>query len=322
MNIALVGLGGMGAVHWHNFAHIEDARVTAAVGVSDIDRERAGEWGIPLYGSINELCDKESVDLIDICAPTFLHKQLALESIARGKHTITEKPAALSLNDAMQMFNSAERAGVQFYVAQVLQFTPEIAALRRVARDNRYGRALDAHFERLTARPAWSQGSWLFDKEKSGLLPYDLHIHDLDVIVSVFGKPDSASCMSCAGKSVKYKEHYRFLYGYDNGLNVCAEAGWLNASIPFTARWRVYFERGMLVCENGALTGYSADGETTVFDVTEPIKISTGINVPPTGMFLSELNHFVSRAREGKPSELVPRAQVLSVLETLECLKL
>ena len=89
---------------------------------------------------------------------------------------------------------------------------------------------MDGCFERLTACPKWSQGGWLLEKEKSGLLPFDLHIHDLDVIVSLFGKPDSVTFTECAGRGKAYAEQYRFLYGYKNGLNVCAEAAWFNAA--------------------------------------------------------------------------------------------
>ena len=80
---------------------------------------------------------------------------------------------------------------MQLYVAQVLQFTREVETLHQVMEDERYGKPLDACFERLSARPGWVQGSWLFQKEKSGLLPFDLHIHDLDMMVSIFGEPRS-----------------------------------------------------------------------------------------------------------------------------------
>ena len=54
-----------------------------------------------------------------------------------------------------------------------------------------YGKVLDASFERLSCgTPTGLSAAGLFDKSKSGLLPFDLHIHDLDVIVSLFGKPE------------------------------------------------------------------------------------------------------------------------------------
>lgn len=96
------------------------------------------------------------------------------------------------------MYEAADRAGVQLYVAQVLQFTREVETLHQVMEDGRYGKPLDACFERLSARPGWVQGSWLFQKEKSGLLPFDLHIHDLDMMVSIFGEPRSMEYTSAA----------------------------------------------------------------------------------------------------------------------------
>ena len=146
MRIALVGLGGMGSTHYLNYLHIPQAQVVAAVGQGEKDRARAAEWGLPLYATLTELCAVERVELADICAPTFLHKPLALEAFGLGLHVITEKPAALSLADAQEMFEAADRAGRHLYVAQVLQFTREVETLHEVVRDGRYGKPLDACF--------------------------------------------------------------------------------------------------------------------------------------------------------------------------------
>ena len=100
MRIALVGLGGMGGTHYLNYLHIPNAQVVAAVGQGEKDRARAAEWGLPLYATLTEQCASEQVELADICAPTFLHKPLALEEFGLGLHVITEKPAALSKADA------------------------------------------------------------------------------------------------------------------------------------------------------------------------------------------------------------------------------
>lgn len=318
MNILLVGLGGMGTCHYMNYQHIEDAKVAACVGKSDSDRAAAGAWGLPIYESIAEACAAEAIDVIDVCAPTYLHKPLVLEAAAQKKHIICEKPIALNLADTRAMYAAAEENGVQLYIAQVLQFTREVETLREVVRTERYGKPLDGCFERLTACPKWSQGGWLLDKKKSGLLPFDLHIHDLDVIVSLFGKPDDVSYTECAGPGKAYAEQYRFLYTYKSGLNVCAEAAWFNAAIPFTARWRVYFERGMLICDAGGVTGYAADGEVTRFDVTDPVQVDCGINLGKSGWFLRELTHLLGCAKRGEPSTLVPKQRVLDVVEILE----
>lgn len=113
----------------------------------------------------------------------------------------------------------------------------------------------------LSARRG-AQGNWLFDREKSGLLPFDLHVHDLDVMVSVVRQ---AGQRGLHGLPPKGQRNLRpvphSIRGYRNGPTVSAEAAWLNACIPFTARWRVYFERGMVICDEKGLTGYGADGD-------------------------------------------------------------
>lgn len=317
MKIGLAGVGGMGAVHYHNYAAIKGAQVAALVGTTPADHQRAAQWQLPMYESITAMCEATDIDLVDICTPTFLHKDMALESLQNRKHTLVEKPAALSVLDAREMFLAAEQNGVQLYVAQVLQFTKETAVLRKIIRDQTYGKPLDACFERLSACPKWTQGSWLTQKSKSGLLPFDLHIHDLDLIVGLFGMPQTMDYTSAGGANKSYREQYRFRYGYD-GLTVCAEAAWFNAGIPFTARWRVYFERGMLICDHHGVNGYDADGVHTPYDVADDIQIATGINLAPTGWFYHELEHFLDCARAGRPSPLVPKEQVLGVLTVLE----
>lgn len=317
IKIALVGTGGMGTVHYHNYAQIDDCQVVALVGVAPQSRECAEKWELPLYKDIRSMAQAEQVDVVDVCTPTFLHKQHVLESLSLGYHTITEKPIALHKQDALEMFALADKKGKQLFVAQVLQFTKEIEILHRLVLSGEYGKPLDAYFERLSACPRWAQDGWLFDKEKSGLLPFDLHIHDLDAIVSLFGSPQSFSFTSCGGKDKTYKEHYRFLYNYKD-MNVAAEAAWFNADIPFTARWRVYFENAVVINDGTSVVAYRVDKEPYIFNTEDDIQIPTGINLPPTGMFYRELSHFMNCVRKNIPSERVPRQQVLTVVELLE----
>ncbi len=104
-------------------------------------------------------------------------------------------------------------------------------------------------------------------------------------------------------------------------MTVSAEAAWFNACIPFTARWRVYFERGMVVCDDkGADRLYGADGQVTRFDVEDEIKGALRNQSAAERMVLRELTHFVQCAERNVPSERVRREQVLDVLGVLETL--
>lgn len=317
MNIGLVGVGGMGSVHYANYKEIEGCRVAAVCGSSKRAKETAEKWGIPCYPSIREMVENCDIDIVDICTPTYLHHDMVMESLDCGKDTICEKPIALSLKDAKEMLDKAEQQGCMLYIAQVLQFTKEVEILHRTVESGVYGKPLDACFERLSACPRWAKNGWLFDVNKSGLLPYDLHIHDLDVMVSVFGKPEGYSITFCQGEDKNYPEQIRINYDYGK-LHVAAEAAWFNADIPWTARWRVYFENGMLINDGNTLTAYQFGSEPKVFDTRDEVMVSTGINVPPCGWYYNELKHFLDCAREHRPSPRVTAQQLLTVMEILE----
>ena len=317
IRVALVGTGGMGKVHYANYQYLPEYEVIAVCDSSEASVKVAEEWGLPRFTKIGEMLDTVDADLTDICTPTFLHHDMVMESLSRGKNTITEKPIALSLNDAREMLDEADKQGCLLFVAQVLQFTKEVGFLRDAVRSGIYGKPLDAYFERLSACPRWAADGWLFDAKKSGLLPYDLHIHDLDVIVSLFGKPESFSFTSCSGAGKNYPEQFRINYNYGD-LHVGGEAAWFNADIPWTARWRVYFENGMMINDGTTLKAYQFDHEPKTFDITDEVMVSTGINVPPCGWYYNELKHFAECIRENKPSPYVTREQLLTVMEILE----
>lgn len=317
IRVGIVGLGGMGEVHFRNYEKIEGVEATCAVSQSPRGMEKAKKLGIPHYRSIKEMVEREEIDVVDICTPNFLHKENVMEALSLDKHVIVEKPMALHKKDALEMYALAEKKNLRLFVAHVLQFTKEMEILRGYVKSGALGRPLDGFFLRIAGKPGWSEGGWLFKKEKSGVIPFDLHIHDLDMIVSLFGKPNKYAYTSSGNEGIGYKEQYRFTYSYDN-LHVGAEAAWFDADFPFTQSFRVYFEKGLLVSEKGELILYEKDKGERKIDTTDKVLVSTGINLPPTGMFYSELSHFMACIREGKESDVVPKEQVLTVIGLLE----
>ncbi len=314
--IGIVGAGGMGTVHISNYGHIENAVVAAICDRTPEAEGKAKELGIPLYQDLGEMLLGEELDVIDVCTPTFLHKEHVIAGLMAGKHVICEKPLTLKYEDAKAMIALAKEKQVLLCVGQVLQYSKEALVLHQLVKSGCYGKPLDAVFLRLAACPGWVKGGWLFDKEKSGLLPYDLHIHDLDFMISLFGKPKTVDYTSCGNQDRAYKEHYRFTYGYE-GFHVSAEAAWYSADIPFTATWRVYFEQAVVINDGKNVTAYQTGREPRVFDTEETLKIPTGINLEPTGMFYRELSDFLGMMERGETG-CNREEDILEVIRILE----
>ncbi len=316
LKIGVVGTGGMGTVHLLNYAHIKDCKVAALCDKAPAAARQAQELGLPLYTDLAEMLRQQPLDVVDVCTPTFLHKEHVTAALQAGKHVICEKPLALNLADAAAMIDLAEEKGVALLVGQVLQYSMEAGVLHSLVRSGEYGRVLDASFLRLSACPRWVKNGWLFDKSRSGHLPFDLHIHDLDLMVSLFGPPEKLDFTSCGRAGQDYREHYRFIYTYPD-KSIMAEAAWYNADIPFTATWRVYFENAVVENNGQSVVAYRFDHPPHVFDTEELFKIPTGINVPPTGMFYRELSDFLSQIRAGAKG-CPRRSDILTVVKILE----
>jgi UDP-N-acetylglucosamine 3-dehydrogenase len=316
LRIAIIGMGGMGKLYWDNLSLIKGCSVTAIVSTS-ANREEVLKRGAKLYETLDALLLDGQLDIACVCTPTYLHEE-QIEVLLRHKiHVIAEKPLTLHRSTAERLFRLAEEQNVRLLVAQVVRFSFVSKVLTEIVKDKRYGRPLDASFLRLSARPYWSKNQWAYDLQKSGHVPFDLHIHDLDLIVGLFGKPKEYSYTGCGNADKPYKEHCRFLYKFD-GFNAAAEAAWYNAPVPFTANWRVYFENAVVESNGTNVVAYAWDSGPVAFEPPAAPAIQTGINVPATSMYLDELTHFIDCVRENRPSDVVSNSDVLAVIGILE----
>ncbi len=318
MDIAIIGMGGMGKTHINNIRMIADARITDICNLTPDEEFLAQNKDISFYEDYRIMLEKSTAEIVIVSTPTFLHGEQVRAVLESKRHCICEKPLCLSADEASELFVLAHDQSVQLFVAHVLLFWEEYTLLSRFVREMTYGHVMDIKLVRLTERPAWSSGGWMFDRYKSGLLPFDLHIHDLYFIISMFGKPKIGYLQHGGNKAVDYDEYLRVCYEFPN-LTICAEASWYNAPYPFTQGYRVYFEDA-LVTFNGEEVLIYKQGclpEKFFFEKREKI-LETSINVSRTSAYMLEIEHFIDCARNNIPSQIVTRDQVVWTSEVME----
>lgn len=313
--ILLVGFGGMGHVHYVNIQRMDNAEIVGITG-TEHDRKAAEKTGLPFFLSITEGIQKLSPDAVDITTPTFLHKLHVMEALECGVDVICEKPLALSASDAAEIYRTAEDKGLRVFPALVMRYTKEFSVLSSLIHNGEYGKLIKADFHRLSPMPEWTAGNWLFDKDKSGLIPFDLHIHDLDMIYALFGEPECIDSYAPVDMKTGFPCYYSIEYGYEN-LSVHAEAGWLRTSMPFTSGWRMIFEKAVAVNEDGRISIYPEKKEMQDLTPHYDIVISTGINVPPTGWYYEEIKHIISEM-DGSEKAKISRDEAVGVLRIAE----
>jgi predicted dehydrogenase len=294
--VALLGAGFMADTHARCYEALHDcAQVRVVCG---LDAERvaalAGRLGAQATAELETALAAPGVDAVDICLPTALHRPVAEQALAAGKHVLVEKPIALTLEDADAIGEAARVAGRVLMVGHVLRFMPEIAELRRVLSSGELGQPLGASALRLSAPPDWND--WMRDEDLSGGALVDLAIHDFDVLGAVLGPARRVYARAVSGHVAALVEHER-----GEGLVEGSHA--MPTTYPFTASLRVLCEAGAL--EHRFVAG--AGDEVSDSDVVSELGVYAAAPrrfSAPADPWQLEIEHFLDCvATGGEPAD-------------------
>jgi predicted dehydrogenase len=202
VNVGILGIGFMGVTHYKALQKVKGARA-AAICTRD-EKKLAGDWSmvqgnfgdaggvqdlkrVARYREIDELLADDSIDLVDVCLPTPMHREVTIKALRAGKNVLVEKPIALTLKDADAMIGAARETGKLLMVAHVLRFVPAFAEARELALSGKYGALMGVHLKRIIGRKSPEIERNYFDRSGGPLL--DLHIHDTDFMMHLCGTP-------------------------------------------------------------------------------------------------------------------------------------
>ena len=87
-----------------------------------------------------KLVERKDIDLIDVCVPNVLHREIVLAAAAAGKMIVCEKPLAMNAAEAEEMVAAVEKAGVPNMVSFNYRRVPAIALIKQIIDEGRIGR--------------------------------------------------------------------------------------------------------------------------------------------------------------------------------------
>ena len=311
LKVGLIGVGGISSAHIPAWEAMPDAELVA---LCDVRPEQMKDYQDikRCYTDAVEMLDKEQLDIVDICLPTYLHAEYAIMVMERGIHVLCEKPISLHAEDVERVYATAERMNVRFMVAHVLRFWREYELLVSLVKNNTYGKVLSGWMSRLNQCPGWSWDNWMKDEERSGLVPYDLHIHDLDFLIYCFGNPRSVT----NHRSKRTEQDY-ICATYDYGdFFVNCESSWYAGAIPFSCGFRFQFERAVVVFENGVLKAYLDDG-TTVCLTEQAEHSENALGLSDMGPYANEIRYFTDCVLAGKNATKIQPQELVTVIQIL-----
>ena len=318
LKIGLIGCGFMGSMHANCYHILPNVKVCA---VADLRREKAEALaalsGAKIHETGMELIEKEALDIIDICLPTYLHAEHALAAMDKVKYLFIEKPVALTAEEGDALLKKSAETGCQVQVGQVIRFWDEYVELKKYVDENRFGAVVNAVFRRISPRPDWGWQDWLLDAKRSGGAAQDLHVHDIDFVLSLFGEPEKF--YSVRNQLSETNSFVSTLMQYKT-FPVHVEGTWdLPGCYPFSASFRVVFEKATVEYAGGKLVIYDNDGLHEVkIEKPELPDGCAGGNISDLGGYFNELLSFTTQAQAG---EAVQRATLPAAVASLNFLR-
>ena len=141
LKFALIGAGVMGKAHAIALRSVAtvfpDVPAPVREILADVDGSRAQQhakaWGFR-HATDDWLsaCLAPEVDVVGICTPNHLHKEMVLAAIGAGKHVYCEKPLGLYGAEAASMYLAARDAGAKTAVGFNYACNPMIRLARSI----------------------------------------------------------------------------------------------------------------------------------------------------------------------------------------------
>lgn len=225
--VLLVGAGSMGKTHLRAYEKMENVQIAGIVDIRTPSLLRLKETEYSFFQNFEEAIDTlERVDVVDICLPTFLHKEFVEKAAKLGKHVICEKPITGSLEDAKSMIETCKANGVQLYIGQVTRFFPEYVRAKELVEAGAIGKPGIIRTTRNGNFPKNAWNDWFANIQSSGGVILDLLIHDFDFLRWCFGEVKRVYAKSLTGREYRKKDYALVTLRFENGVIAHVEGSW------------------------------------------------------------------------------------------------
>jgi predicted dehydrogenase len=185
--------------------------------------------------------------VIDICAPSDLHKSMVIRAAEAGKHVICEKPIALTLDDAQTMLGACAVHNVTLLIAHVVRFFPEYALAQQAVERGDIGRVGVIRLTRCSYQPKPSTGNWFLDPARSGGMMIDLMIHDFDYARWIAGEVESVYARSVRSRTPDAPGDYALVVlRHEGGAISNVEGGWAYPPPMFRTALEIAGDGGLI----------------------------------------------------------------------------
>ncbi|MDX6410648.1 MAG: hypothetical protein QOE91_164 [Gaiellaceae bacterium] len=154
--------------------------------------EGASAFGVGTpYDDVDELLEREEIDVLHVCTPNDVHAAQALAALERGVHVVCEKPLTVSTDQSRALVAAAEERGLVNATCYHVRGYPLVEQMRADVAAGAIGALAFVHGRYLCDDVLFPASGWRIDPARSGpsYVVGDLGTHWLDLAEHVTGRP-------------------------------------------------------------------------------------------------------------------------------------
>tara|TARA_B100000676_G_C17984397_1_gene791025 strand:- start:294 stop:1349 length:1056 start_codon:yes stop_codon:yes gene_type:complete len=273
------------------------------------------------YSKINDFLADQSIDVVWIAAPNYMHKDFTISALNAGKHVLCEKPMAITVKDCKAMIAKAKNTNLKLEIAYNNRHHPKLQDLRAAWVKGDFGRPVHgrAHLyypypDDLGYRERGNIDGWhSFDKRVGGWAYADCGTHCIDQLRWFLGDAKRVLASHNSNPSWGYRtpDHAVAMIEFKNG-----SVGTISASTgltPYVPRLEFYGDMGYIIV-NGGLFGEEGDlttgiiGKKSTSAGNKIIKVikKRNIKIRPINTYKLQVEAFVKSLTLGNKYPLSP----------------
>jgi predicted dehydrogenase len=206
MKLGIVGSGGIVHVALDSLAKIDEIQVEALwcrKKSEEKGMELCKKYGIPaLFCDYEEFLADPNFDTVYIGLVNSAHYEYALQALQAGKNVICEKPLTLTPMQSRKLIDTAKEKGLFLFEAIMSRYSDNFEALKENLDKIGKIKLVESRYCQYSSRyDAYRQGKVLpaFDVELGGGSLYDINLYCVQLIMGLFGKPESVQYLANIG---------------------------------------------------------------------------------------------------------------------------
>ena len=186
-----VGVIGCGRIanhaHLPSYKNNPDAEILYCCDLIEEKAQKAAEtYGGKAITDYKIILNDPEIDAISICTPNYCHASITMEALRAGKHVLCEKPAARSLDEALEMQKTKNETGKILNIGVVNRFNDAVNKIKELVEAGELG---DIHHVYASFRSHRSipgiGGDFTNKAIAGGGVLIDWGVHYLDLVMYV-----------------------------------------------------------------------------------------------------------------------------------------